>query len=162
MRAALMGAVVSWGFSAQAQQMAVTKYNIDKVAVKWNNMEARLTVDADWPEGQSPQARTLQRWLCELMAPTAQVSTGRQLMECVEADFVDANSVEAMKSMAEDGAREGRWFYNRRAKKEYEGKHIVSYTYSWSRLRDGCHRIMLHRWCCRKRWCRTSGSVRRP
>ena len=131
MRAALMGAVVSWGFSAQAQQMAVTKYNIDKVAVKWNNMEARLTVDAEWPEGHSPQARTLQRWLCELMAPTAQVSTGRQLMERVEADFINANSVEAMKSMAEDGAREGRWYYNHRAKKEYEGRHIVSYTYSW-------------------------------
>ena len=46
-----------------AQQLPITKYDIDQVPAQWNGMEARLTIDADYPEGNSPAAKTLQRWL---------------------------------------------------------------------------------------------------
>jgi len=128
------------GLSAWAQQLPITKYNIDKVPVKWNKMEARLTIDADYPDGNTPAARTLQRWLCELFTAQTfkgQVATGQQLMKRVEANFMAANTVEGMKSMAEDGAEEGSWFYNYRTKKEYESSRIVSYTYSWDAFQVG-------------------------
>lgn len=129
-----------WGVSSQAQQLPIVKYNIDKVTAKWKNMEARLTIDADYPDGNTPAARTLQRWLCELFTAQnfkGQVTTGQQLMERVEADFIEANTVEGMKSMAEDGAEEGNWFYNYRVKKEYESSHIASFTYSWDAFQVG-------------------------
>ena len=43
-----------WGVSSQAQQLPIVKYDIDKVTAKWNNMEARLTIDADYPDGNTP------------------------------------------------------------------------------------------------------------
>lgn len=129
-----------WGVSSQAQQLPIVKYNIDKVTAQWKNMEARLTIDADYPDGNTPAARTLQRWLCELFTAQnfkGQVTTGQQLMERVEADFIEANTVEGMKSIAEDGAEEGNWFYNYRVKKEYESSHIASFTYSWDAFQVG-------------------------
>ena len=108
--------------------------------VKWNNMEARLTIDADYPEGNTPAARTLQRWLYELFTSRnfqGQQLTGKQLMERVEADFIEANPVELMKSVGEDGATEGNWFYNYRVKKEYESSCIASFTYSWDAFQVG-------------------------
>lgn len=64
-----------WGVSSQAQQLPIVKYDIDKVTAKWNDMEARLTIDADYPEGNTPAAKTLQRWLCEMF--TARISTDK-------------------------------------------------------------------------------------
>ena len=89
-----------WGVSSQAQQLPIVKYDIDKVTAKWKNMEARLTIDADYPDGNTPVARTLQRWLYELFISrhfNGQTITGKQLMERVEANFREANSVEEMK-----------------------------------------------------------------
>lgn len=129
-----------WGVSSQAQQLPIVKYDIDKVPAKWNDMEARLTIDADYPDGNSPAARTLQRWLYELFTFRnfhGQILTGKQLMERVEANFIEANPVEGMKKMAEDGAEEGNWFYNYRVKKEYESSHIASFTYSWDAYQVG-------------------------
>ena len=129
-----------WGVSSRAQQLPIVKYDIDKVPSKWENMEARLTIDADYPEGNSPAAKTLQRWLCELFTAQrfyGQISTGKQLMARVEADFIEANPIEGMKSWAEDGAKEGNWFYNYRVKKEYESSRIASFTYSWDAYQVG-------------------------
>ena len=129
-----------WGLSSQAQQLTIEKYNIDKTPVKWNDMEARLTIDADYPNGNTPAAKTLQRWLCELFTAQnyhGQISTGKQLMERVEANFREANSIEEMKRMGEDGATEGNWFYNYRVKKEYESSRIASFTYSWDAFQVG-------------------------
>ena len=123
-----------WSVSSRAQQLPIVKYDIDKVPSKWENMKARLTIDADYPEGNSPAAKTLQRWLCELFTAQrfhGQISTGKQLMARVEADFIEANPIEDMKSWAEDGAKEGNWFYNYRVKKEYESSRIASFAYSW-------------------------------
>ena len=66
LRTVILMAVMCWGVYSHAQQLPITKYDIDKVPVKWNNMEARLTIDADYPEGNTPAARTLQRWLYAL------------------------------------------------------------------------------------------------
>ena len=129
-----------WGVSSRAQQLPIVKYDIDKVPSKWENMEARLTIDADYPEGNSPAAKTLQRWLCELFTAQrfyGQISTGKQLMARVEADFIEANPIEDMKSWAEDGAKEGNWFYNYRVKKEYESSRIASFAYSWDAYQVG-------------------------
>ena len=129
-----------WGVSSRAQQLPIVKYDIDKVPSKWENMEARLTIDADYPEGNSPAAKTLQRWLCELFTAQrfyGQISTGKQLMARVEADFIEANPIEGMKSWAEDGAKEGNWFYNYRVKKEYESSRIASFAYSWDAYQVG-------------------------
>ena len=129
-----------WGISSLAQQLPIVKYDIDKVPAKWNDMEARLTIDADYPDGNSPAARTLQRWLYELFTFRnfhGQILTGKQLMERVEANFIEANPVEAMKSVAEDGAEEGNWFYNYRVKKEYESSRMASFTYSWDAYQVG-------------------------
>ena len=118
-----------WGVSSQAQQLPIVKYDIDKVTAKWNDMEARLTIDADYPDGNTPAARTLQRWLYELFISrhfNGQTITGKQLMERVEANFREANSVEEMKRFAEDGAEEGNWFFNYRVKKEYESVVLIS------------------------------------
>lgn len=132
--------VLCWGISSLAQQLPIVKYDIDKVPAKWNDMEARLTIDADYPDGNSPAAKTLQRWLCELFTARdfqGQIITGKQLMERVEANFIEANPVEAMKSVAEDGAEEGNWFYNYRVKKEYESSRIASFAYSWDAYQVG-------------------------
>ena len=129
-----------WGLSSQAQQLSIEKYNIDKVTAKWKNMEARLTIDADYPDGNTPAVRTLQRWLYELFISrhfNGQTITGKQLMERVEANFREANSVEEMKRFAEDGAEEGNWFFNYRVKKEYESNRIASFTYSWDAYQVG-------------------------
>ena len=129
-----------WSVSSRAQQLPIVKYDIDKVPSKWENMEARLTIDADYPEGNSPAAKTLQRWLCELFTAQrfhGQISTGKQLMARVEADFIEANPIEDMKSWAEDGAKEGNWFYNYRVKKEYESSRIASFAYSWDAYQVG-------------------------
>ena len=129
-----------WGLSSQAQQLPIVKYDIDKVTAKWNDMEARLTIDADYPDGNTPAARTLQRWLYEMFISrhfNGQIVTGKQLMERVEANFREANSVEEMKKFAEDGAKEGNWFFNYRVKKEYESNRIASFTYSWDAYQVG-------------------------
>lgn len=129
-----------WGVSSQAQQLPIVKYDIDKVPSKWNNMEARLTIDADYPDGNSPAAKTLQRWLYELFTFRnfhGQILTGKQLMERVEANFIEANPVEAMKSVAEDGAEEGNWFFNYRVNKEFESNSIASFSYSWDAYQVG-------------------------
>ena len=140
LRATVLLVALCWGASSYAQQLPITKYNIDKVPAQWNGMEARLTIDADYPEGNSPAAKTLQRWLCELFTAKdfqGQILTGRQLMERVEADFMEANSVEMMKKLAEDGEEEGNWFFNYRVKKEYESSRIASFTYSWDAFQVG-------------------------
>jgi len=140
LRATVLLVALCWGASSYAQQLPITKYDIDQVPAKWNGMEARLTIDADYPEGNSPAAKTLQRWLCELFTAKdfqGQILTGRQLMERVEADFMEANSVEMMKKQAEDGEKEGNWFFNYRVKKEYESSRIASFTYSWDAFQVG-------------------------
>ena len=140
LRAAVLLVVLCWDVSSHAQQLTITKYDIDKVPVKWNYMEAQLTIDAEYPEGNSPAARTLHRWLCELFTARefqGQFSTSKQLMERVEADFMEANSVEMMKRVAEEGTEEGNWYFNYRVKKEYESSRIVSYTYSWDAFQVG-------------------------
>ena len=140
LKASLVLVAMCWGVSSQAQQLTIEKYNIDKTPAKWNKMEARLTVDADYPNGNTPAAKTLQRWLCELFTAQTfhgQISTGKQLMERVEANFREANTIEGMKSMAEDGAEEGNWFFNYRVKKEYESSSIASFTYSWDAYQVG-------------------------
>lgn len=140
LRTVILMAVMCWGVHSHAQQLPITKYDIDKVPVKWNNMEARLTIDADYPDDNSPSARTLQRWLYELFTSRnfqGQLLTGTQLMERIEADFIEANPVELMKSVGEDGATEGNWFYNYRVKKEYESSRIASFTYSWDAFQVG-------------------------
>ena len=129
-----------WGVSSQAQQLPIVKYDIDKVTAKWNDMEARLTIDADYPDGNTPAARTLQRWLYELFTSRnfhGQILTGKQLMARVEADFIEANPIEEMKKFAEDGAKEGNWFFNYRVKKEFESSRIASFTYSWDAYQVG-------------------------
>ena len=140
LRATVLLVALCWGASSYAQQLPITKYDIDQVPAQWNGMEARLTIDADYPEGNSPAAKTLQRWLCELFTAKdfqGQILTGRQLMERVEADFMEANSVEMMKKQAEDGGEEGNWFFNYRVKKEYESSRIASFTYSWDAFQVG-------------------------
>ena len=140
LRAAVLLVALCWDVSSYAQQLTITKYDIDKVPVKWNDMEAQLTIDAEYPEGSSPAARTLHRWLCELFTARefqGQFSTSKQLMERVEADFMETNSVEMMKRVAEEGTEEGNWYFNYRVKKEYESSRIVSYTYSWDAFQVG-------------------------
>ena len=56
LRATVFLVVLCWGVSSHAQQLTITKYDIDKVPVKWNDMEAQLTIDAEYPEGNSPAA----------------------------------------------------------------------------------------------------------
>ena len=140
LRAAVFLVALCWGMSSWAQQLPIVKYDIDKVTAKWNDMEARLTIDADYPEGNTPAARTLQRWLYELFTSRnfhGQILTGKQLMARVEADFIEANTIEEMKKFAEDGAEEGNWFFNYRVKKEYESSRIASFTYSWDAYQVG-------------------------
>lgn len=129
-----------WGVSSRAQQLPIVKYDIEKVPAKWNDMEARLTIEADYPDGDTPAAKTLQRWLYELFTFRnfhGQILTGKQLMARVEADFIEANSIEEMKKMAEDGAEEGNWFFNYRVNKEYESNRIASFSYSWDAYQVG-------------------------
>ena len=136
----ILTVALCWGISSWAQQLPITKFSIDKVPVKWNKMEAQLTIDADYPDGNAPAARTLQRWLCELFTARdfhGQILTGKQLMERVEANFIESNSIEEMKDMAKDGEEEGNWFFNYRVKKEYESSRIASFTYSWDAFQVG-------------------------
>ena len=83
LRAAVLLVALCWGMSSWAQQLPIVKYDIDKVTAKWNDMEARLTIDAEYPDGNTPAARTLQRWLYELFTSRnfhGQILTGKQLM----------------------------------------------------------------------------------
>lgn len=105
----------------------------------YQNAEAKLTLDMDYPEGDSKAAIVLRRWIYEKAMDepcTEDLKDPQQLWDKLLAKYKKENSPESIKAALEDGIGE-EWFYNIRFKKEWENENVVSYTYSADAFNPG-------------------------
>lgn len=98
----------------------------------YQSAEATLTLDMDYPKGDSKAAIELRRWIYKSLfdeQSAEDVKDPQVLWNKLLAKYKEQNSPEMIKRELEEGIGEG-WFYNIRIKKEWVGTNVVSYTYS--------------------------------
>ncbi len=99
---------------------------------KYQNAEARLTLDMDYPEGESMAAFILRSRLYEMLmgeSITEDIKDGQVFFDRLLAKYKKENSPENIRDMLEEGIGT-EWAENIRFKKEWENEHIVSFTLS--------------------------------
>ena len=105
----------------------------------YQQAEAKLTLEMDYPQGDSKAAIMLRRWFYEKVMEepcTEDIKDGKVLFDKLLAKYKQQNSPELMKDVLEDET-EGTWYCDIRFKKEWDGDNIVSYTYSVSAFNVG-------------------------
>lgn len=99
---------------------------------KYQNSEAKFTLDMDYPQGDSKAAIMLRRWFYEMAMEepcTEDIKDGQVMFDKLLAKYKEVNNPENMKRELEEGIGDN-WYYNIRFKKEWENENVVSYTYS--------------------------------
>lgn len=123
--------VISKAVSSQETEMPTKHFKLEGGS-KYQDSEAKFTLDMDYPQGDSKAAIMLRRLFYEMSMEgpcTEDIQDGQVMFDKLLAKYKEANSPENMKQELEEGIGDG-WYYNIRFKKEWENENVISYTYS--------------------------------
>lgn len=123
--------VISKAVESQETEMPTKHFKLEGGS-KYQDAEAKFTLDMDYPQGDSKAAIMLRRLFYEMAMEgpcTEDIQDGQVMFDKLLAKYKEVNNLENMKQELEDGIGEN-WYYNIRFKKEWENENVVSYTYS--------------------------------